>query len=117
MLPQIKAIEVYHDGSLVFGYEFFYQNNVQVGHHIGVHIHADVRCDRFDLTPGEYLVEIGGRLGDICDQINFKTSTGRTFIGGGAGGQPVTCDTSGSTKPCIIAMGAGMGGHIHNFRC
>ena len=48
-LPQIRAIEVYHDNSLVFGYEVFYQNNIQVGHHIGVMVHPDVRCERFDL--------------------------------------------------------------------
>ena len=28
VLPQIRAIEVYHDGRFVFGYEFFYQGNV-----------------------------------------------------------------------------------------
>ena len=42
-LPKVEAIEVYHDGRLVFGYEFFYQGGVQVGHHIGSHIHPDVR--------------------------------------------------------------------------
>ena len=83
VLPQVKAIEVYHDNSLVFGYEFFYQNNVQVGHHIGMYIHQDVRCERFDLQPGEYIVRMGGRLGDICDQISFTTSAGRTLAAGG----------------------------------
>ena len=63
----MSAIEVYHDGSLVFGYEFFYKGNVQVGHHIGVMVHPDVRCERFNLNPGEYLVSVGGRLGDIVD--------------------------------------------------
>ena len=41
-LPQIRAIEIYHDGKLVFGYEIFYQDNIQVGHHIGCHIHSEV---------------------------------------------------------------------------
>ena len=117
VLPQVIAIEVYHDNSLVFGYEFFYQNNVQVGHHIGVHIHQEVRCERFNLEQGEYIVQMGGRLGDICDQISFTTSKGRTLAAGGQGGQPVTVSTAGATKPYIVAMGAGMGGHIHHFKC
>ena len=76
-----------------------------------------MRCERFDLQPGEYLVGLGGRLGDICDQINFTTSTGRTFIAGGSGGNPMACQTPGAVKPYIVAIGAGLGGHVHNFRC
>ena len=90
-LPQVKAIEVYHDGNLCFGYEFFYKNNVQVGHHIGGHVHADVRCERFELESDEYLVGVGGRCGDICDQLNFTTSKGRKILAGGKGGEEMQC--------------------------
>ena len=66
-LPQVTAIEIYHDNNLCFGYELFYQDGIQVGHHIGSHIHPEVRCDRHTLEPGEYISGVGGRLGDICD--------------------------------------------------
>lgn len=56
-----------------------------------MHIHPDVRCDRFDMQPGEYLVGLAGRLGDICDQLNFTTSFGRNFSAGGSGGTEMSC--------------------------
>ena len=109
---------MYTDGNLVFGYEFFYRGNIQTGHHIGSHLHPDVRCERFVLEQGEYLTGVGGRLGDICDQINFTTSTNRTFTSGGSGGNPASCVIpEGVSKPYILSIGVGLGGHIHHFKC
>ena len=128
-LPQVKAIEVYTDGSLCFGYEFFYVGNVQVGHHIGVMVHPEVRCERFELNQGEYLVRVGGQFGDICDGLSFVTSQDRTFKVGGSGGSALTCDTKvmdcngaacemkAAVKPYILAIGVGMGGHVHHMKC
>ena len=58
---------MYHDGNLVFGYEFFYKGKVQVGRHLGGHIHPNVRSERFTLNPGEYIVAVGGRTGELVD--------------------------------------------------
>ncbi len=47
--PRVKQIELYHDGKLVYGWEFVYElldgREVQTGHHIAGGLHPDVRCD------------------------------------------------------------------------
>ena len=87
-----------------------------MGHHIGNYVHPEVRCDRHTLAAGEYITAVGGRLGDICDQLNFTTSTDRVIKGGGEGGQPQTANTEGASRPYVVAIGAGFGGHVHHFR-
>ena len=48
-VPRITAIEFYHDSKLCFGYEVFYQNGAQVGHHIGSMLTPEVKCYRYEL--------------------------------------------------------------------
>ena len=66
-LPRITAVEIYHDGSLVYGYEVTYAGGVQVGHHLSAGIHPEVKCDRLDLNEGEHIVSVEGRTGDLVD--------------------------------------------------
>ena len=69
------------------------------------------------MQPGEYITSVGGRLGNICDQLNFRTSAGRTLTGGGNGGSQLNCDSGRATKPYVLAVGAGFGGHVHHLKC
>ena len=58
---------------------------------------------------------VGGRFGDWCDRIDFKTSKGRILSGGGGGGKEFKCSFPRQHKqPYILAIDVGMGGHIHN---
>lgn len=47
-IPQMKTVDIYHDGRLVFGFEVTYVHETrsskpfQVGHHIGSHVNGDV---------------------------------------------------------------------------
>ena len=125
-LPHVRAIEVYNDGSLCFGYQLFYHNNVDVDRHRASY---NRRYERFELEHDEYLVKVGGRFGDICDALSFTTSQGRTFTAGGYGGDSMTCETNvmdssdedgemkPAEKPYIVALGAGLGGHLHHVKC
>ena len=117
-VPYIQYIEVFHDGKLVYGYQFYYHGGYQSNkRHYGAHAHAGVRCDRVSLEPDEYLTGAGGRFGDLCDQLWFKTSHGRDLVFGGSGGSSKTFDTGAAQKPLILALGAGMGGHVHHIKC
>ena len=116
-IPRVSAINIYTDGQYGFGYEFEYHGGVRVGTHIGSHAHRRVKCMKHKLDPGEYIVGVGGRFGDYCDQMNFTLSSGRVIKGGGMGGGPVQADTSQAQKPYVLAIGVGLGGHIHHFFC
>ena len=85
--------------------------------HFGGHAHGNVRTDSTKLAAGEYLTSAGGRFGNICDQLWFRTSQGREFYLGGQGGSSYSYDTSSAHKPYIIAFGVGMGGHVHHAKC
>ena len=127
-LPQVRAIEVHTDGRLCFGYQLFYQNDVELDLHLAQK-NYNVNVERFELEQGEYLVKVGGRFGDICDALIFTTSEGRNFTAGGYGGEELTCETNvmessedddemkPAEKPYILALGAGLGGHIHHVKC
>ena len=59
----------------------------------------------------------GGRFGALCDQLWFVTNQGRKLTFGGSGGSDVTFETSSAHKPLILALGAGLGGHVHHVKC
>ena len=115
-LPRIAAIEIYHDDHLVYGYEVTYAGGVEVGHHIAAQIHPEVKCDRFELNEGEHITAVEGRTGDLVDRLAIVTSEGRSFGGGGEGGGPQR-PVIQALKPYVIAIGGGLGGHMHNFNC
>ena len=117
----MRTVEVYHDTRLVFGYEVSYWKDaraLQVGHHIGGHITGDVRCDTFVFQEGEFISEFLVSSGDLVDRIEFKTNQGREFKAGGGGGSLIMAKTElkpGHTAR-FIALGGGLGGHMHNIR-
>lgn len=115
-LPQIKAIEIYHDDSLVFGFKIKYIGGKSATRHYGSHAHGNVKTDTHQLATGEYITGLNCRFGSICDQVSFTTSTGRTLTGGGSGGGPQTCEVPSDQKPYMIACITGMGGHVHNVK-
>ena len=42
--PEIKKVEIYSDGTNIFGYEVTYDGGYQVGHHIGSMLTPAVKC-------------------------------------------------------------------------
>ena len=85
--------------------------------HFGAHATANVQTHRQTLMPNEYLCAAGGRFGNLCDNLWFTTNLGNTYQFGGSGGSPVTFDTTYAKQPLILALGAGMGGHVHHIKC
>ena len=66
-LPQIKAIEIYHDDSLVFGFKIKYMGGKSATRHYGSHAHGNVKTDIHQLATGEYITGLTARFGSICD--------------------------------------------------
>jgi len=66
-LPQIKAIEIYHDYSFVFGFKINYIGGMSATRHYGCHAHDNVMTDTHQLATGEYITGLSGRFGSICD--------------------------------------------------
>ncbi|CDW79416.1 peptide n- [Stylonychia lemnae] len=115
-------MDVYHDGRLVFGFEVTYVNEsdqskiFQVGHHIGNHLTGDVQCSTFDFNEGEYISQFNTMAGDLVDKVKFFTNQGRQFEAGGNGGALNMAQMSAVSNPRVVAVGGGLGGHMHHFR-
>ena len=64
----------------------------------------------------EYINDIIVFSGGIVDNISFTTNKGRKFgKGGGGGGRSgIGFDNE---NPRVIALGCGLGGHLHNLKC
>ena len=92
----MKAVEVHHDNLYVYGYQFFYQDNKVTDLHRCNQAHDQVIKERFELEPNEYIVGIGGRFGDWCDNLWLMTSHSRFKKFGGQGGQHMECRTEGA---------------------
>ena len=120
-MPQVKAIEVHHDNQYVYGLQLFYQDGKKTDLHFGTHArefaNEQVRSERIELQKGEYLTGMGTRCGAICDSLWFNTSQGRLIRFGGDGGTDAECSTQEASKPYVLAIGAGVGGHIHHIKC
>ncbi len=118
----MKTVDIYHDGRLVFGFEVTYANEsnpskkYQVGHHIGGHVNGDVQCSTFAFEEGEYINSFSVNSGDLVDKVAFVTNKGREFSAGGNGGGKTVAVMEHATKPRVIAIGGGLGGHMHHLR-
>ena len=77
--PQIKKIELYHDGNLVYGYEVFYAGAdasarlFQVGHHIGGHLTPAVKMETLELAENENIVSLKVFWDNTVDRFEFTT--------------------------------------------
>jgi len=85
-----------------------------VGHHIGGHIEIDVRCNTFNFEEGEYIETVTVASGDIVDRIEFTTNKGRGFKAGGGGGSAIPAKISQGGR--VVALGGGIGGHMHHLK-
>ena len=56
------------------------------------------------------------RTGAWCDEIEVKTNKGRSFDKGGDGGGENEIDMSDAKRPCVIAIGAGLGDQLHHIK-
>jgi hypothetical protein len=86
---EIREIVIRH-GALIDSIEFVYHNRVtdalvSSDHHGG----TGGAEDRIILNPGEYIVEVRGRTGNLVNSLTLQTNQNRT-IGryGGLGGDP-----------------------------
>ena len=89
--------------------------------HYGTNAYPGVRCDKVELELSEYICAAGGRVGNVCHQLWFKTNSGRLISLGGVDGvqddgDKKTYDTSKAEKPLIVALGAGIGGKLHHAK-
>ena len=75
---------------------------------------GDVKCDTFNFESGEYINAVTVSSGDLVDRIEFQTNLGRSFKAGGNGGGPRMAQIGENAR--VVALGAGMGGHIHHFK-
>ena len=53
--------------------------------------------------------------GDVVDRIEFTTNFGRNFKAGGSGGEARHLRFD-APNVRVIALGGGMGGHMHNVK-
>ena len=60
---------------------------------------------------------MGSRIDDnqVC-KLWFETSLRRFFSFGGNKGKDAECSTQGARKPYLLAIGAGMGAHLHHIK-
>ena len=112
-LPKIVKVEVYTDMKMSYGYRLFYSGGRTAPKHWGCHASSAVKTYSYELKPGEYIAKVIGRTGGICDNLTFITNFGHKIIGGGNGGG--LNDPKIPDGCAVIAVGGGVGGHIHNF--
>ena len=124
-------MDFYTDGKEIHGYEIIYksENNsnavsqdtgkevFEVGHHIGTMLNPSVERKTIVLEEGEDIIGLVSYNQNLVDRLEFKTSKGRDLA---VGKQDVSGYTKTSVIPegqKLIAMDAGMGGHIHHIIC
>jgi hypothetical protein len=72
----------------VVGMEVFY-DGVSAGTRLGTHHRGDLVAQDFTLGQGEYITSVYGRAGDLIDNLNFVTNSGRVqSFGASTGGDP-----------------------------
>jgi hypothetical protein len=65
------------------------------------------------LRKGEFLTYVGGRAGDVIDQLVLRTSKGQELIAGGNGGEEFDMEVPEGHD--VGAIKGGLGGHLHNI--
>lgn len=107
----ITAIRVWHDDH-IYGIEVFY-DGVSAGARKANNTHPAHMSDLV-LAPGEHIVKISGRHGDIVDHLEFHTSLGKIHqYGSSKGGNHF--EQHGAAGTTLKSLVTGWGGHLHNI--
>ena len=115
---RMTEIRVLHDNNLIFGVEGIYEANghtVSPGTHVGNEMNSHTINQSISLPHGTYVSEISGRHGDVMDQLKIKLSNGTEYKFGGSGGHAFHNIVPSGKR--VIALGGGLGGHMHNIFC
>lgn len=115
---RLAEIRVLHDNNMIFGVEGIYEaNGVQwsPGVHVGSEMSSSTINQSIALPAGTYITEISGRHGDVMDHLTIKLNNGTKYDFGGSGGNKFGNIVSSGKK--VIALGGGLGGHMHNIFC
>lgn len=75
--------------------------------------HGKPSHSEFALEHDEFITAVGGRGGEILDQLSVVTNKGRVKKWGGSGGAPFSFDLPDGFH--VISMVGGFGGHIHTI--
>jgi hypothetical protein len=66
-----------------------------------------------NLQPGETIVDISGRGGNIIDYLIIRSSNGQKIEIGGFGGNPFQNIIPAGAR--IVGFAGGVNGHLHNL--
>ena len=75
-------MEIYHDGTNVFGYEVFYEGGYEVGHHLGSMLTPSVTSVSLELEDGDYINSVKVFSENLIDRIELKTAQGKSLVAG-----------------------------------
>lgn len=115
---KMTEIRVLHDNKLVFGVEGIYEANgsqVSPGTHCGKELNSAVMNQSIALSDSKYITGISGRGGDLIDQLTIHLSDGTKYSFGGTGGSAWNNIVPAGKR--VVALGGGLGGHLHNIHC
>lgn len=112
----MNEIRVIHDNNLVYGFEGIYEG-AGLGAPTSGGVHAgpmNSNCinQSVALPAGTDIVAMGGRHGDVMDNITITLNNGQTYSFGGSGGNPFTVAIPEGRH--VRAIAGGLGGHVHN---
>ena len=82
----VRQVVIAANEEFVFGVKLVYDDGLVLCDRLGHDVEEDFKDHKFDLEPEEYICGVAGRFGNICDRLEFTTSSGRTFSAGGTGG-------------------------------
>lgn len=114
---ELTEIRVLHDGNLVFGVEGIYAADgfqVSPGTHVGKELNTSTINQSISLV-GKHITGISGRHGDVMDNLTITLSDGTSYSFGGTGGSAFGNIVPAGKK--VVALGGGLGGHLHNIFC
>lgn len=115
----MKRLDIFTDHKAIFGFEVVYLNpedfsDLIVGAHVGSNANEHTHRESVVFEPHEFIDSFHIRSGDWVDAVHFTTNYGKEFKFGGTGGEHRDMLDKSEQKR-IVAIGGGLGGHMHNF--
>ncbi|CAI2368510.1 unnamed protein product [Moneuplotes crassus] len=114
---RISELRVIHNNDIVFGVEAMYSiGTMQIsgGMHVGKECDTTCLNQAITLEPGETIVAVTGKNGEVIDSLSIVTSKGTTYNFGGSGGDYFYSLAIPEGKH-LKAIAGGIGGHLHNI--